>query len=159
MIEIYCDGSCSGNNPKSATPSPGGWCYVIITPCGCRSVVSGGEENSTNNRMELMAAVKAIERCYGDMTITTDSTYVVNAINQDWLGTWKKNNWTRSNGTVVSNVDLWQKMDELLSSDMRTVTFRWIKGHSSHPENDLCDKTARKISRDMWVKNKASPKE
>ena len=150
MINIYCDGACSLN------PGPGGWCYLLITPCGCRVSNSGGEENTTNNRMELKAVVEALRTTYGDITVVTDSAYVVNAINKKWLPAWKNNGWKKNNSSeAVSNVDLWKELDELLSPEnLRNVTFTWIKGHSNNPENDFCDKVARKIARSAYEKNK-----
>lgn len=150
MIYLYTDGACSGN------PGPGGWCYLGILPCQSRINRSGGEDNTTNNRMELMAVVEGLRNTYGDITVVSDSAYVVNAINKGWLEGWKSNEWRKSGSSeAVSNVDLWKQLDEMLAHSMRTVTFQWIKGHSDSPENNYCDKISRQIARARWdeIKN------
>jgi ribonuclease HI len=145
MIFLYSDGACSNN------PGPGGWCYLTILPCGSSTSGSGGEDNTTNNCMELKAVVRGLEKVCGDVTVISDSAYVVNAINKGWLEKWKNNDWKKSNSSeAVSNLDLWQELDDLLTDGCRKVTFQWIKGHSANKENDYCDKISRKIARTRW---------
>ena len=128
MIKIYTDGACSGN------PGPGGWGFVIIDGENTRSF-SGSEDSTTNNRMELTAAIKAIESVDIGTTITlhTDSTYVQKGITE-WIINWKKNNWISSAKKPVANKDLWIKLDEYnLSRDIR---WTWVKAHQSDDSND-----------------------
>lgn len=135
VLKIFSDGSSLGN------PGPGGYCS-IITDGEKKAVVKGGEPNTTNNRMELMAVIKALEKIKNSYNIElyTDSSYVVNGINQ-WLQKWKKNGWRTANKKEVINKDLWQRLDNLLQKHY--VKAYWIKGHSGHPENEYCDKIAK----------------
>jgi ribonuclease HI len=150
VIYLYSDGACSGNHLKNSG-GPGGWCYLTVLPCKTTATNSGGEDNTTNNRMELMAVVRGLENLYGDITVVSDSAYVVNAINKKWMEGWKSNNWKKSGSSeAVSNLDLWQELDELLAENSRSVTFQWVKGHSNHKENDYCDKISRQIARKRW---------
>lgn len=134
-IEIFTDGACSGN------PGPGGW-GAILRYNGIEKELSGGEQNTTNNRMELTGVIKALsalkEPC--DVTVTTDSKYVCDAINKNWVYSWKNNGWRKADKKSALNVDLWEKLLELLT--YHTVEFRWVKGHNDHPENERCDKLA-----------------
>ncbi len=131
-VEIFTDGACSGN------PGAGGY-GAIVRYKGISKEISGGESSTTNNRMELLAVVEALlllkEPC--NVTLTSDSSYVVNAINKGWLNSWVKNNWKRADKKPVKNVDLWQKLLPLL--ELHRVSFVWVKGHNGHPENERCD--------------------
>ena len=135
QVEIYTDGACSGN------PGPGGWGAVLVYNKKEKEM-SGGEKSTTNNRMELTAVIEALdalkEPCR--VTLTTDSKYVCDAINQGWVYSWKKNGWKKSDKKPALNVDLWEKLLPLLSK--HKVTFVWIKGHAGHPENERCDELA-----------------
>ena len=134
-VEIYTDGACRGN------PGKGGWGAVLIYR-GLEKELSGGEVETTNNRMELSAVIAALsalkEPC--EVTLTTDSQYVVNAIEKGWLATWQTNGWKKSGKGAVLNVDLWQKLVVLL--EKHDVSFVWVRGHNGHPYNERCDKLA-----------------
>lgn len=134
-IELYTDGACSGN------PGPGGY-GAILRFGDIEKELSGGEPNTTNNRMELLAAIVGLsalrERC--EVTLYSDSQYLVNAIRQGWVTKWQKNGWKTASREPVKNPDLWQKLLELLAA--HNVTFVWVKGHDGHPENERCDKLA-----------------
>ena len=134
MIEIYTDGACSGN------PGPGGWGAVILED-GKRNEISGGERATTNNRMEMMAVIKGLESIAGGstVTVTTDSNYVKNGITQ-WIFNWIKNNWMTAAKKPVKNQDLWKQLWTL--SQNHKVEWKWVKGHSGHPENERCDQLA-----------------
>lgn len=134
-VTIYTDGACSGN------PGPGGW-GAILDYKGKRKELSGGEAQTTNNRMELTAVIEALnalkEPC--NVTVITDSKYVSDGITLGWAAGWKKNNWRKKDKKPALNPDLW---DTLLSlCEEHTVTFNWIKGHAGHPENERCDEMA-----------------
>ena len=135
LVEIYSDGACSKN------PGPGGWACILKHE-GHELKMSGKEPNTTNNRMELTAVIKALEALKKPCTlkIFTDSKYVVDSINKGWAEKWQQNNWIKSNKKKVLNPDLWQKLLSLLES--HTAEFIWVKGHSGHPENELCDRMA-----------------
>lgn len=130
-IDIFTDGACSGN------PGPGGW-GAILRWNGQEQELSGGEKNSTNNRMELMAVITALNSlkrpCHA--TIHTDSKYVLDGFTQ-WLPNWKKKNW---NNGKVKNQDLWEALDE--AAKPHTLKWTWVKGHAGHPENERADKLA-----------------
>ena len=134
-VDIYTDGACRGN------PGKGGWGAVLVYE-GREKELSGGEPMTTNNRLELLAAIEALsalkEPC--EVTLTTDSQYVVNAIEKGWLENWKKNNWRKSDKGEVLNVDLWRTLMVLLET--HDVNFVWVKGHNGHPYNERCDKLA-----------------
>lgn len=134
-VNIYTDGACRGN------PGHGGWGAVLVYG-SIEKELSGGEPNTTNNRMELSAVIAALstlkEPC--EVTLTTDSQYVVNAIEKGWLANWQKNNWRKSDRGEVLNVDLWRELLVLL--DTHKVSFVWVKGHNGHPYNERCDKLA-----------------
>ena len=145
---IYTDGSCLNN------PGPGGWAAVITdNVTGEREEISGGVKYTTNNRMELMAAISALEKTdEGDSAeIFTDSAYLKKAFNDGWLENWKRNGWITTNKKNVSNQDLWQELDELVSK--RDVVFRWVKGHSGTSGNEWCDKLARAAAVNSVIKN------
>lgn len=134
-VNIYTDGACSGN------PGPGGWGTILV--CGSNEKeMSGGEPNTTNNRMELTAVIEGLaalkRRC--DVTVTTDSKYVVDAIVQGWAKKWQAKGWMRSANEPAKNPDLWQRLLDLL--EQHDVTFVWVKGHAGHPYNERCDRLA-----------------
>ncbi|MCL7464247.1 ribonuclease HI [Phaeovulum sp. NW3] len=142
MAEFFAwtDGACSGN------PGPGGWGVLIRALDGTSIVkereLSGGEPETTNNRMELLAAINALEVLSRDVaiTVTTDSAYVKNGVTA-WIHGWKKNGWKTADRKPVKNVDLWQRLDE--AQRRHKVTWKWIKGHAGHPENERADELAR----------------
>ncbi|MGI1678123.1 MAG: ribonuclease HI [Cellvibrionaceae bacterium] len=133
-IEIFTDGACKGN------PGPGGW-GALLRYNGTEKRLHGGEANTTNNRMELMAAIQALksvkETC--DIALTTDSQYVRKGITE-WMQNWKKNGWKTANRKPVKNSDLWQELDE--QTALHKVEWHWVKGHSGHYENDIADELA-----------------
>ena len=133
-FKIYTDGSCLGN------PGAGGWAAVIVDENNQRAEISGGESFTTNNRMELTAAIKALQKIpQGSRAdIFTDSSYLKNAFTKGWLANWKRNGW--NNGHVL-NQDLWLALDELTST--RAVNFNWVKGHAGDFFNERCDELAR----------------
>ncbi len=135
QIEIFTDGACSCN------PGPGGWA-AILRYNGKEKEISGGEKETTNNRMELTAVIKAIsalkEPC--EITLYTDSKYVCDAVNQRWVYSWKAKGWKKADKKPALNVDLWEQLLPLLEKNK--VTFIWLKGHAGHPENERCDSMA-----------------
>ncbi len=136
----YTDGACSGN------PGPGGWGVLMQAKDGDTVVkertLSGGEAQTTNNKMELMAAISALETLdrAATITIVTDSNYVKNGITS-WIFGWKKNGWKNAAKKPVANADLWQRLDA--AQARHTVTWTWVKGHAGHPENERADELAR----------------
>ena len=139
-VDIYSDGACSGN------PGPGGW-GAILRYGKYEREMSGGEKQTTNNRMELLAIISALkalnEPC--KVFIHSDSKYVIDAVVLGWAKKWKANGWMRNKKDRALNVDLWEQLLELL--DKHEVEFEWIKGHSGHPENEKCDQLAVQESR------------
>lgn len=138
-VDIYTDGACRGN------PGRGGWGAILVYG-NKEKEMSGGDPMTTNNRMELSAVISALsvlkEPC--EVTLTTDSQYVVNAIEKGWLDNWQKNNWRKSDRGEVLNVDLWVKLVELIQ--LHKVDFVWVKGHNGHPYNERCDKLATSVA-------------
>ena len=134
-VEIYTDGACRGN------PGKGGWGAILVYN-GREKELSGGEKETTNNRMELSAAIKALkqlrEPC--EVTLTSDSKYLTDAITKGWVKSWKSKGWKKADGKAALNVDLWEELLPLL--DTHKVTFVWVKGHHGHPYNERCDKLA-----------------
>lgn len=136
----YTDGACSGN------PGPGGWGVLMRAMEGATVLrereLKGGEAETTNNRMELLAAISALEalRRPSTITIVTDSAYVKNGVTT-WIHGWKRNGWRTADGKPVKNLDLWQRLDE--ARGRHRVTWEWIKGHAGHPENERADELAR----------------
>ena len=134
-IDIYTDGACRGN------PGPGGWGAVLVF-MGHEKELSGGDPKTTNNRMELTAVISALaalkEPC--EVTLTSDSRYVVDAVEKGWAKGWRARGWKKADKTDALNPDLWSRLLELL--DVHAVTFVWIKGHAGHPYNERCDKLA-----------------
>ncbi|MBR2519820.1 MAG: ribonuclease HI [Selenomonadaceae bacterium] len=151
MIKIYTDGSCLGN------PGAGGWAVVIVDEQNHREEIFGGEVNTTNNRMELTAAIRALEKISaGDrVELFTDSSYLKNAFTNGWLAKWKRNGWKTANKKPVLNKDLWLELDELISS--RAVNFNWVKGHAGHFFNERCDELARGAAARIKVVPKILP--
>ncbi len=133
---VFTDGACSGN------PGPGGWAWATA-PDGARRG-SGGEANSTNQRMEIMAVLEALRSLDGHLTIVSDSTYVVNCFRDKWWVRWKANGWRNAARKPVANVDLWQPLIDLVVA--REPRFRWVKGHSGDAMNDLVDALAVEAS-------------
>ncbi len=134
-IDLYTDGACSGN------PGPGG--YGAVLKYGkAEKELSGGETETTNNRMELMAAIVGLEALKEpcNVTLTSDSKYLVDAIQKNWLVNWQKKGWRKADGSPVLNRDLWERLQAQL--DRHEVSFRWIKGHAGHPYNERCDRLA-----------------
>lgn len=136
-VFIYADGACSGN------PGPGGWGVLLACPAlGMEKRLSGGEPNTTNNRMELTAAIeglKALKRpC--KVTITTDSRYVCDAFRAGWLANWQRNGWKTASKQPVKNIELWQEL--MAAMEPHDVKWAWIRGHAGHRENEIADQLA-----------------
>lgn len=134
-INIYTDGACSGN------PGPGGWGAVLVYNKHEKQI-SGADKSTTNNRMELTAVIKALEMLKEPciVKLTTDSKYVCDAINKEWVFSWKRNNWRKADKKPALNVDLWEQLLPLL--EKHKVEFIWVKGHNGHKYNEICDKLA-----------------
>ncbi len=134
-VDIFTDGACSGN------PGPGGW-GAILRYGTTEKELSGSEKETTNNRMELTAVIKALEalkeKC--EVSLYTDSKYVCDAVNQRWVYSWKAKGWKKADRKPALNVDLWDELLSLLQK--HTVEFIWVKGHAGHPENERCDTLA-----------------
>lgn len=134
-VDIFTDGACSGN------PGAGGW-GTILRYNGHEKELSGGEKLTTNNRMELLAVIMGLkalkEPC--QVTITTDSRYICDAVTKGWAENWKKRNWIKSDKSQAKNPDLWEELLELIKK--HKVTFQWVQGHNGHPENERCDRLA-----------------
>ena len=137
MTKIFTDGSCLGN------PGAGGWAAVIVDEENQREEIFGGEEHTTNNRMELTAAIRALEKTSAgaNVELFTDSSYLKNAFTNGWLVKWKSNGWKTATKNPVLNQDLWRELDELIAA--RNVTFHWVKGHAGNSFNERCDFLAR----------------
>ena len=137
-VTIYTDGACRGN------PGPGGWGAVLVSGL-LRREIQGGERDTTNNRMELTAAIEALKALRGpsEVDLYTDSVYLRSGITE-WIGTWKQNGWRRRSGKrwlPVKNEDLWRALDQRVAE--HRVRFHWIEGHAGHPENERADELAR----------------
>lgn len=135
IVEIYADGACSGN------PGPGGW-GAVLRWRGHEKELNGGEPDTTNNRMELMAVIESLRTLKRPMTIDvyTDSTYVQKGMTE-WIWGWRRNNWRTADKKPVKNADLWQMLDA--EARRHTVRWHWVKGHAGHPENERADALAR----------------
>ncbi|WP_425051404.1 ribonuclease HI [Psychromarinibacter sp. S121] len=139
-LYAYTDGACSGN------PGPGGWGVLLLAKDGDtvlkERTLKGGEAETTNNRMELMAAISALEALgrSSEITVVTDSAYVKNGVT-GWIHGWKRNGWKTAAKKPVKNVELWQRLDE--AQKRHNVTWKWIKGHAGHEENERADELAR----------------
>ncbi|MBE6616425.1 MAG: ribonuclease HI [Ruminococcaceae bacterium] len=140
-VDIYTDGSCLKN------PGPGGWGAILIYK-GVEKEMSGGEQETTNNRMELTAAIMALSALKKpcEVTMTTDSKYLCDGIGKGWAESWKKKGWKRSDNSPALNPDLWDKLLELCS--IHTVELVWVKGHAGHPYNERCDEMAQERARE-----------
>lgn len=134
-VEIFTDGACSGN------PGPGGWAAILVAS-GKEKEISGGEASTTNNRMELTAAIEALKKLKQPcrVSIYSDSAYLVNAFLQGWIASWKRNGWKNSARQQVSNMDLWLELDRL--SSVHDITWCKVKGHADHEYNNRCDAMA-----------------
>jgi ribonuclease HI len=133
-IYIYSDGACKGN------PGPGGWGALLVSS-GHRKEISGGEPNTTNNRMEMTAVIRALESLKRPSTVEvhTDSQYVQKGISE-WMPGWKRRNWRTADGKPVKNQDLWLQLDAL--SQLHRIEWKWVRGHAGHPENERADALA-----------------
>ena len=131
-VDIFTDGACRGN------PGRGGW-GAILKYGRFEKEISGGEPMTTNNRMELTAAIEALARLTEpcEVTLTSDSKYLIDAIQKGWLAGWQRNGWKKADKSPVLNVDLWEKLQKLL--DYHTVSFVWVHGHQGHEYNERCD--------------------
>jgi len=134
-VDVYTDGACSGN------PGPGGWGAILISGDNTKEI-SGGEAGTTNNRMELLAAIMALEAMKRpvEVHLHTDSTYVRDGITK-WIHGWKKNGWRTAAKKPVKNADLWQRLED--AAARHTVEWHWVKGHAGHPLNERADELAR----------------
>lgn len=134
-VTIYTDGACSGN------PGPGGW-GAILSYKGAEKELSGGAAQTTNNRMELTAVIQGLaalnESC--EVTLYSDSKYVIDGIQKGWARSWKRNGWRKADKKPALNADLWDRLLTLL--DIHTVRLVWVRGHQGHPENERCDQLA-----------------
>ena len=140
-VEVYTDGACEGN------PGPGGWGAIVIYQDGTEQIFCGGNPETTNNRMELMAPITALENI-GESSVVTvysDAKYVVDGVEKGWARSWRNKGWVRSNGQPALNPDLWQRLLEAIDRHTK-VTFQWIKGHAGNPYNERCDKLAVKAA-------------
>lgn len=140
-VNIWTDGACSGN------PGPGGW-GALLRYGSHEKELEGGEAETTNNRMELMAAIAALEALKGPSTVElhTDSTYVKDGITK-WIHNWQRNGWKTAAKKPVKNVDLWQRLQEAMAR--HDISWHWVKGHAGHPENERADELARRGIEDV----------
>lgn len=134
-VDIYTDGACRGN------PGKGGFGAILVYE-GHEKEISGGEKETTNNRMELMAAITALELLKEpcEVTLTSDSKYMIDSITLGWAKSWKARGWKKADKSPALNPDLWERLLSLL--DMHKVSFVWVRGHNGHPYNERCDKLA-----------------
>ena len=138
-VTIYTDGACLGN------PGPGGYASILIYHSH-RKELSGSEKHTTNNRMEMMAVITALEALTEPCKVIlyTDSRYIIDSVNMKWLEKWKAKNWMRAKSKPVLNTDLWKRM--ITSLDKHQVVFNWVKGHTGNPENERCDILAKSVA-------------
>ncbi len=141
-VDIFTDGACSGN------PGPGGW-GAVLRFAGKEKELSGGEKNTTNNRMELTAVIKALEALKEpcEVRLVTDSKYVADGLSNGWARSWQKNGWRKADKKPALNSDLWERL--LTLTDIHGVTVEWVKGHAGHPENERCDRLAVKYYKNL----------
>ena len=134
-VNLYTDGACKGN------PGPGGWGAILVA-AGREKELSGGEANTTNNRMELLGAIAAFEalRYPCRVIFTSDSRYVIDALEKGWAESWRRKGWKKSDGKPALNPDLWERL--LTAVAPHEVTYVWVKGHAGHPYNERCDALA-----------------
>ena len=135
-VEIFTDGACRGN------PGPGGW-GALLRFGDDEKELCGGESETTNNRMELMAVIQALSALKRpcDVVLTSDSTYVLKGI-QEWMPNWKKSGWKTATKKPVKNVDMWKQLDDVIQR--HTIDWQWVKGHSGHTENEIADQLANR---------------
>lgn len=135
-VTLYTDGSCKIN------PGPGGWCAILVYGNN-EKVISGGEKNTTNNRMELMAVIKALEALKEPcrVKLVSDSKYVIDGLSLGWAKGWRSRGWKKSDKSPALNPDLWGKLLDL--TDVHSLSYEWIKGHAGHPYNERCDSVAQ----------------
>lgn len=135
QVTLYTDGACSGN------PGPGGYGAILVYG-KAEKELCGGDPSTTNNRMELMGAIAGLEalREPCDVTLVSDSRYLVDAVEKGWLENWRARGWKKADGKPALNVDLWQRL--LVQLERHRVTLRWIRGHAGHPYNERCDALA-----------------
>lgn len=135
LVKLYTDGACLGN------PGPGGWCCILRSGTH-EKILRGGEAQTTNNRMEILAVLEGLRALNRSsrVEIYSDSQYVLKGINE-WLPGWVRNNWKNSQKKPVANADLWQEM--LAEIEPHQISVHWVKGHAGHPENELCDSIAK----------------
>lgn len=139
QVEVFTDGACSGN------PGPGGWGAVLRFRAGeqvFEKELSGGDANTTNNRMELTAFIRALQALKEPCAVTlcSDSKYVIDALQKGWAKGWRARGWKKSDGATALNVDLWEQA--LVQQERHTLSYVWIKGHAGHPDNERCDRLA-----------------
>ena len=148
-VEIFTDGACSGN------PGPGGW-GAVLRYKGVEKELSGGDPQTTNNRMELMAAIAALEALTKPSTVelTTDSTYLRDGITR-WIHDWKARGWKTAAKKPVKNQDLWQRLEASLTHHQ--VTWHWVRGHTGHAENERADRLARQAIAELQTKSRLGP--
>ncbi len=134
-VTLYSDGACSGN------PGPGGWGTILVYK-GREKELSGAEPTTTNNRMELMAAIAGLEELKEpcQVRLVSDSSYLCDSINKGWVFSWQKNGWRKADKKPALNVDLWERLLALL--ERHQVTLEWVRGHNGHPYNERCDRLA-----------------
>ena len=134
-IQIFTDGACSGN------PGPGGWGAILCYKAHEKEL-SGGEAETTNNRMELMALIAALEQLKEpcEIDLCSDSQYVINGLQKGWAKGWRARGWKKADKSPALNSDLWARLLDL--SEVHTIHYNWIKGHAGHPENERCDRLA-----------------
>lgn len=135
-VELYTDGACSGN------PGPGGWAFILRHPASGKEINrAGGERETTNNRMEMMAVIEGLRSLTRSSIVElySDSQYVLKGLNE-WLKGWKAKGWKTADKKPVKNQDLWIELDALKAK--HSVTFHWVRGHNEHPENEECDRMA-----------------
>lgn len=143
VITIHTDGSCLGN------PGPGGWACILEDTKGHKKELSGGEAETTNNRMELTGVIEALKSLKRPCAITlyTDSAYITNSVNKGWLAGWKRSGWKKKDKKPVENIDLWKEIDALL--EIHEVSFIWVKGHAANSLNNRCDELARERAKEF----------
>ena len=141
-VHVHTDGSCLGN------PGPGGWAAIVQHADGRTEELSGGEADTTNNRMEMLAAIKALEALpeSSSVVLVTDSKYLRNGITE-WIHSWKRKNWKNAKGDPVKNKDLWQTLETLI--EHHDIQWEWVKGHAGHRLNERCDDLAREAAERM----------
>jgi len=146
--KIYTDGACSGN------PGKGAWAAIVKDANGNKREMFQAYSHTTNNRMELRAVVESLQTVPegSDVVVVTDSQYVANAVNKNWLKSWTLKNWRTSQKKLVANKDLWERV--LILLEKYSVTFAWVKGHEGHPENERCDELAvTAYTKGPWIKD------